>query len=32
MKENNFVLAALGYSNIMEFGGINSWPREIVTD
>ena len=25
-------LAALGYTNITEFGGINSWPGEIVTE
>lgn len=24
-------LAALGYANIVEFGGMNSWPGEIVT-
>ena len=24
-------LAALGYSNIVEFGGINSWPGETVS-
>jgi hypothetical protein len=22
----------LGYTNIVEFGGINSWPGEIVTE
>jgi len=25
-------LAALGYANIVEFGGINTWPGEVVTD
>ena len=25
-------LVKLGYTNIIEFGGINSWPGEIVTD
>ena len=25
-------LAKLGYTNVIEFGGINSWPGEIVTD
>ena len=25
-------LARLGYTNIVEFGGINSWPGEIVTE
>ena len=25
-------LANLGYTNIVEFGGINAWPGEIVTD
>ena len=25
-------LARLGYTNIMEFGGINDWPGEIVTE
>ena len=24
-------LAALGYSNVVEFGGINSWPGETVS-
>lgn len=24
-------LAALGYTNIVEFGGINDWPGEVVT-
>ena len=31
-KQASEKLAALGYSNIVEFGGINSWPGEIVTD
>jgi len=25
-------LAKLGYTNIVEFGGINAWPGEIVTE
>lgn len=25
-------LADLGYTNVVEFGGINTWPGEIVTD
>ena len=25
-------LARLGYTNIVEFGGINSWPGVIVTE
>jgi len=25
-------LARLGYTNIVEFGGINDWPGDIVTD
>ena len=25
-------LVRLGYTNIVEFGGINSWPGEIVTE
>lgn len=25
-------LARLGYTNIVEFGGINSWPGDIVTE
>jgi len=25
-------LVKLGYTNIIEFGGINSWPGEVVTD
>ena len=31
-KQASEKLVALGYSNIAEFGGINSWPGEIVTD
>ena len=31
-KQASEKLAAQGYSNIVEFGGINSWPGEIVTD
>ena len=31
-KQASEKLAALGYTNIVEFGGINSWPGEIVTD
>ena len=26
------LLQAMGYTNVVEFGGINSWPGEIVTD
>ena len=29
-KQASEKLAALGYTNIVEFGGINSWPGEIV--
>ncbi len=25
-------LANMGYSNVVEFGGINTWPGEVVTD
>ena len=25
-------LAALGYTNIVEFGGINDWPGETISD
>lgn len=25
-------LAAMGYTNIVEFGGINTWPGKVVTD
>ena len=31
-KQASAKLVALGYTNIVEFGGINSWPGEIVTD
>ena len=31
-KQASEKLAALGYTNIVEFGGINSWSGEIVTD
>ena len=31
-KQASVKLVALGYTNIMEFGGINGWPGEIVTD
>ena len=31
-KQASAKLAALGYTNIVEFGGINSWPGEIVTE
>ena len=31
-KQASFKLVQLGYTNIVEFGGINSWPGEIVTD
>ena len=30
-KQASEKLAALGYTNIAEFGGINTWPGEIVT-
>ena len=30
-KQASQKLAALGYSNIVEFGGINDWPGETVT-
>ena len=25
-------LAGMGYTNVVEFGGINTWPGEITTD
>ena len=25
-------LANMGYTNVVEFGGINTWPGEVVTD
>ena len=31
-KQASEKLAALGYSNIVEFGGINDWPGETVTE
>lgn len=31
-KQASAKLAALGYTNIVEFGGINDWPGEIVSD
>jgi len=31
-KQASGKLAQLGYTNIVEFGGINSWPGEIVAD
>ena len=31
-KQASEKLVALGYTNIVEFGGINSWPNEIVVD
>ena len=31
-KQASQKLAELGYTNIVEFGGINSWPGETVTD
>ena len=31
-KQASDKLARLGYTNIVEFGGINSWPGEVVTD
>ena len=30
-KQASEKLAALGYTRIVEFGGINSWPGEVVT-
>ena len=30
-KQASEKLVALGYTNIVEFGGINDWPGEIVT-
>ena len=29
-KQASKKLAALGYTNVVEFGGINSWPGEVV--
>ena len=31
-KQASEMLAALGYTNIVEFGGINDWPGETVTE
>jgi len=31
-KQASAKLVRLGYTNIVEFGGINSWPGEVVTD
>ena len=31
-KQSSEKLAALGYTNIVEFGGINDWPGETVTE
>ena len=31
-KQASEKLVKLGYTNIVEFGGINSWPGEVVTD
>ena len=31
-KQASEKLAAIGYKNVYEFGGINSWTGEIVTD
>ena len=31
-KQASEKLAALGYTNIVEFGGINSWPGETVSE
>ena len=31
-KQASGKLVQLGYTNIVEFGGINSWPGEIVAD
>ena len=31
-KQASEKLAALGYTNIVEFGGINSWPGETVAE
>lgn len=31
-KKASVKLVELGYTNIIEFGGINDWPYEIVTD
>ena len=31
-KQASEKLARLGYTNVFEFGGINTWPGEIVTE
>ena len=31
-KQASEKLAALGYTNIVEFGGINDWPGETISD
>ena len=31
-KQASEKLARLGYANVVEFGGINQWPGEIVTE
>lgn len=31
-KQASEKLVQLGYTNVVEFGGINSWPGEIVTE
>lgn len=31
-KQASEKLARLGYTNVVEFGGINQWPGEIVTE
>ena len=31
-KQASEKLAQLGYTNVVEFGGINQWPGEIVTE
>ena len=31
-KQASEKLAALGYTNVVEFGGINDWPGETVTE
>ena len=31
-KQASAKLAVLNYTNVVEFGGINSWPGEIVTE
>ena len=31
-KQSSEKLVALGYTNIVEFGGINDWPGETVTE